>query len=557
MKKTILILAIISLIYQVSYAQAPGWQWAKSAGGVNEDEVITGVVDGIGNIYAAGYFESPIMTFGSHTITNVGSDDNYLVKYDANGNVIWVKRSGGTCEDWINAVAVDSLGNVYVAGFFSSPIIAFDSISLMNTDTSCHNYDLFLAKYDSSGNILWAKSVGGVNFQRANSIAIDTSGNIYVTGLFSSPNVTFGSYILTGNGEADVFLVKYDPNGNVIWAKSAGGPNIENVCSVVIDTFGNIIIAGAYTLHITFGTYTFTTLTNGPHDIFLVKYDPNGNVIWAKSAGGPLDDEPNSISTDYQGNIFVAGYFYSQIITFDGDTLFNACTTYHNDVFLAKYDINGNVLWTRSAGSPQEDYPLSVVTDLTGNAYITGSFSHEITFGNFTLTDTTISINYKVFLVKYNANGNVNWAKIILAVGVEGTVVLRNASDDIFLLGEYQGPSISFDTTTLTNFGHEDIFLAKLDTGKVITKINELPNPSNISIFPNPTPNLLTIDNPNPTTKAFTLSLTNIQGQLLFSEKVEIDKTHTLDLSKFPNGIYFLTLQNEKENYVSKVVVQR
>ena len=364
--------------------------WAKSTGGTSYDKAISIAVDASGNAYLAGYFNSPTLTFGLTSLTNAGTYDLFLAKYDSNGNVLWAKKAGGTGDDYATSVAMDTSGNAYVVGWYASPTITFGSTTLTNVGY----HDLFLSKYDANGNILWAKSAGGTSADRAYSVSVDALGNSYVAGFFGSPTITFGSTILTNAGIYDIFLAKYDANGNILWAKSAGGTGTDRAYSVSVDALGNSYVAGFFNSPtLTFGS---TSLINmGSYDIFLTKYDANGNILWAKKAGGTSDDETFSVAVDTSGNSYVAGWFASLTITFGSNTLTNVGSS---DLFLAKYDTNGNVIWAKSAGGTNYDYTYSVTVDASGNSYVAGYFkSPTITFVSPALTNAG---GYDMFIVK-------------------------------------------------------------------------------------------------------------------------------------------------------------
>ena len=133
MKKIFLLFTIVGFLFFIintSSAQAPDWQWAKSAGESSNDEATSVAVDLFGNTYVTGWFDSPSITFGLTTLTNVGAYDVFVVKYNSSGNVLWAKSAGGTSYDAASSIAVDAVGNVYVAGYFTSPTITFDNDSL-------------------------------------------------------------------------------------------------------------------------------------------------------------------------------------------------------------------------------------------------------------------------------------------------------------------------------------------------------------------------------------------------------------------------------------------
>jgi hypothetical protein len=538
--------SLMSLIFGLamlnSFAQSPNYLWAKSAGGTNWDFGQSVATDANGNTFVCGYFKSPTITFGSYTLTNAsaGGEDIFFVKYDASGNVLWAKSAGGTDNDEVYSVATDANGNCFVTGSFDSPSITFGSYTLTNAG----GRDIFLVKYDASGNVLWAKSAGGTAEDWDNSVATDANGNCFVTGSFWSSSITFGSYTLMNTGVYDMFLVKYDASGNVLWAKSAGGAGWDN--SVATDANGNCFVTGSFDCSsITFGSDTLTNA--GAYDIFLVKYDASGNVLWAKSAGGTAEDRDNIVATDANGNCFVTGDFESPTITFGSYSLTNAGG---DDIFLVKYDASGNVLWAKSAGGTNFDGGNSVTTDANGNCFVTGSFrSSSITFGSYTLTNAGV---YDMFLVKYDANGNVLWAKSAGGTSYDyGYSVATDANGNCFICGVFGSSSITFGSDTLTNAGAYDMFLAKLDNTP--SSINEKPLLSdNMVIYP------------NPNTGAFTLSFTaqqggeaeinvlNILGKTVYTEKCFIAQDNyakEINLGKITSGIYILQVKVGEKIY--------
>ncbi|MBI3512165.1 MAG: T9SS type A sorting domain-containing protein [Bacteroidetes bacterium] len=354
-------------IFLVKYDPNGNVLWAISAGGAYSDAGYSVSTDPNGNVFLAGYFQSPTITFGSTTLTNNGAQNIFLTKYDPNGNVLWAKSSGGTGDDRAFSVNADTNGNVFITGYFQSPTITFGSSTLTNNGLR----DVFLAKYDSSGNDLWAKSAGGTSYDMGNSVSTDISGNVLITGVFYSPTVTFGTTMLTNNGQENIFLTKYDSNGNVLWAKSAGGTTNDGSSSMSTDGNGNVFITGYFVSStIAFGSDTLTN--NGQVDIFLAKYDSIGNVLWAKSAGGPYSDYGYSVNTDGNGNVFLSGSFFNSSITL-GSIILAPPAGSVDPMFIAKYSPSGNVLCADALSSGGDDNN-GVAIDISGNAYIVGDF---------------------------------------------------------------------------------------------------------------------------------------------------------------------------------------
>ncbi|MCX6258124.1 MAG: SBBP repeat-containing protein [Bacteroidia bacterium] len=554
MKNSALLIAVICFLSCISNAQTPDWLWAKSAGGTKSDFANSVSVDALGYKYIAGSFNSPTITFGSFTLVNADntgySDDIFLVKYDVSGNVIWAKNTNGLNAGEANSVAVDASGNIYLTGSFSSPDITFGSTVLTNSGNG--SPDIFLAKYNSNGNVLWAKSAGGSGDDISYSVAVDSSGNAYVAGVFSSSSIIFGSDTLTNenNSDDDIFLTKYDFAGNVLWAKSFGGSSMDQTTSVAVDVSGNIYVAGGFTS----STISFgpDTLTNaGYYDIFLAKFDANGIVLWAKSAGGTDGDFAGSVEADTSGNIYIYGEFYSKTIIFGSDTLTNIDSTcITTDIFLTKYDPYGNVLWAKSAGGSGNDLACSVAVDVTGNTYLAGAIANTIIIGPDTLINEGGS---DIFLAKFNINGIDLWAK--RAGGIDNDLARSVAVDvtgNVYLTGYFQSPVIPFSSTTLINSDNSG-FSADIFIAKLGTSsgINELGNSIDVTVFPNPAGNFIETETPPHSV----INIFNIEGQLIRTIQANNTKS-TVDISALTAGMYIIKVVTVKGIAVRKFVKQ-
>lgn len=292
--------------------------WAQNAVGNDLEQAYSVATDSDGNIFISGYTQSNTLSFGSFTITNLNPNDMFIAKYENNGNVEWVKSVGGTLYDYPYSITVDLNGDILVAGYFTSPTITFDTITLSNLGYG----EIFLAKYDNNGNILWAKSAGGSNTDVAYAVITDKIGNIFMTGYFHSNIIYFNDLSLTRSSWHDMFVAKYNSDGNIVWAKNASGVDYASAYSVSADSIGNIYVCGDFGGDsITFGNVTL--YSNGYDDLYVVKYDNEGNILWAKGAGGAESDLARSVSIDKSGNLYVAGAFCSSLITFDSITLTN------------------------------------------------------------------------------------------------------------------------------------------------------------------------------------------------------------------------------------------
>ncbi|WP_192823092.1 SBBP repeat-containing protein [Rufibacter sp. LB8] len=440
-------------IFIAKYDVSGTVQWAQRAGGVGEYDAGYGIdVDGSGNVYVIGEFQGTA-AFGSSNITSeAGSSDIFVAKFNNTGTALWARRAGGASGDYGNAIAVDGTGNAYVTGEFQGNA-TFGSTTL----TSNGEEDIFIAKYDASGTMQWARRAGNISDDSGRAIAVDGAGNVYLTGEMEG-NVTFGSTTLTSIGDEDVFVVKYDAAGTVLWARKAGGTDSEYGEGIAVDGSGNVYVTGEYYGAATFGSTTLPIGNAGEADMFVVKYDAAGNVLWARKAGGGKDTYGNGITLDGTGNAYVTGNFEEEA-TF-GTTRITSGG--RQDLFLAKYNASGTVQWVQNAGGGNFNYGRSIAVDGNRNSYVTGYFTGSITFGNTVLTSG--GEGYDGYIAKYDATGNLLWAKKMLAngSGYSYSIVVDGAGN-AYVAGEYSGTA-SFGSTTLNSNGNWNLFVAKYDT---------------------------------------------------------------------------------------------
>jgi hypothetical protein len=357
---------------------------------------------------------------------------------------------------------LDNMGNIYTTGYFNSPTIIFGTKTLTIVGTGDNS---FLIKYDPSGNVLWAKSGISSAMIDPYSVSTDASGNAFITGSFSGLNAIFGSYTLTNTGGDDSFLVKYDPNGNVLWAKIIAGTNGDYANSVSTDINGNSFITGQFASPTLSLNTTSLYNTAGGVAMFVAKYDMNGNVLWAKSAGGVINDSPNWIATDPSGNALITGYFSSPSLTLDSYTLTN---TGVRDIFVAKYNPSGNVVWAKSFGGANGDGAYGITVDGSGNSYITGEIGSAVAFGSYTVNNIG---SYNAFVSKHDPNGNTLWAQGIGGSGNDNGHTVSCYSGGVYVTGYLSSPSLTFGTYTVTPppGSYDPMFIAQYDlNGNVV-----------------------------------------------------------------------------------------
>ncbi|MBI3257929.1 MAG: SBBP repeat-containing protein [Ignavibacteriae bacterium] len=276
--------------------------WAVRGGGAGNDEPNSITVDA-NNVYVAGSFTGTA-TFGNVTLTSAGARDMFVVKYkSSDGSVVWAKRGGMNGDEGGNGVAVDTVGNVYVVGSYTDST-KFGSLTTL---TSAGGQDAFFIQYNPSGTEQWSKSFGAGGSDSGNDIALDASG-VYFTGAFSN-TVIIGTDTLVSSGSADVYIAKFNISGTVQWARRGGGTNADIPSAISLDASSNVILTGNYSGKTFFGTDSITAAGN--LDVFAVKYNSGGTEQWLRSGGGSDNDLGQDIVADGVGNIYVTGFFGS------------------------------------------------------------------------------------------------------------------------------------------------------------------------------------------------------------------------------------------------------
>ena len=442
----------------ISTTSEPNVSWATSIGGTGAEHGNGIATDSGGNVYVIGQY-SGSFTIGSTTLTSVGSTDAFVTKYDTSGTFQWATSIGGTSDDYGSGIATDSGGNVYVIGTYRGTANFGSGVSL----TSTGSYDAFVAKYNTSGIVQWAKSIGGTFTDVGWGIATDSGGNVYVTGeYYSTTTVSLGNGLeLPASTGTDAFVAKYNTSGTVQWATSIVGTSVDQGKGIATDSGGNVYVTGSYQGTVTIGSITLTSV--GSNDAFVAKYNTSGTVQWAKSIGGSITDVGYGIATDSDGNVYVTGS-YAGTVTFASGTTLTSTGSY--DAFVAKYNTSGIVQWAKSIGGTSLDQGNGIATDSGGNVYVTGYYIGAVTIGSITLTGAS---GTDAFVAKYNTSGIVQWAKSIGGtVADQGRGIATDSAGNVYVTG-YYGGTITFGSgVSLTSVGSDDAFVAKYSISKYL-----------------------------------------------------------------------------------------
>ncbi|WP_246050435.1 SBBP repeat-containing protein [Leptospira langatensis] len=406
--------------------------------------------DPFGSILATGYTDGNL----DHQKL-LGMEDSFITKYDEEGNKLWTRLLGGGPKSYVTGstvgyfVASDSEGNVFGTG-----------ITVANLDAQSLNgyQDAYLVKYDPDGNKEWTRLIGGgsnTDFQHGTSsgrgIVSDALGNIYIAGT-TNADTFYGEANL---GENDYFLAKYDPNGNQVWVRMSRNsqPDHERFTGgLTIDSNSDLYLVGAT------DTDFDGQILVGIEDALIVKYDKDGNKLWSRLVGvsGQLS-VAHDIGVDPDRNIYAIGSTSGEL---DGQTPIG-----QTDMFIIKYDKDGNKLWTRLFGNPafssffsSETLGQGITVDSNGNSYIAGMVSGTKIFFTNAIQNS--------FIAKFDTNGNLIWSN--LEYLQDSTKCLANAQNPIlglnnaFFVTGYTLCNLDFVNPSL---GVDSLFISKEELG--------------------------------------------------------------------------------------------
>jgi hypothetical protein len=363
----------------VKYDSMGNTIWGKRGGGTLTDRGYGVGVDSYGNVYAAGEFFGTAI-FGNDTLISNGAQlDIFVFKYDSSGATQWVRLAQSPSQTATRGLVVDNNNNVIITGYFGStaaPQVVLDTITL----TSYGQRDILVAKYNSNGDIQWAKNFGGLNSaEEGRAVTVDAEGNIYVTGIITG-TAYFDGVVLNGNLGTDVFITKLSPSGNVLWAKSGGSNRADDGSGIAVDDMGNVYVVGKYDSAAVFGPFSLDR--NQGLDAFVTKLSPSGEYLWLKYAGGPTSDYATDITCDRFNNLYVIGYFTGTAIIGD-DTLTSAGS---DDIYIWALTPDGNSNYVKHVTGSGVDKGIAITADYGCNLYVTGAFVGTLTLDSFQFT---------------------------------------------------------------------------------------------------------------------------------------------------------------------------
>lgn len=401
--------------------------WAKRFGGLGSDTGKSIAADSNGNILVTGDFQGtvdfdPGAGEASRT-ANGGSYDFFVLKLSSSGNFVWVNSVGGSGSDSGIVIAVDRDGNSLVTGIFSD-VVDFDPSGVdVSLSAQGMGLDIFVSKFDSAGNHLWSNGRGGAGTDIGDAIGVDSSGNVYSSGIFEG-TVDFdpsgGVTNLTSDGSNDMFISKFSPAGVFLWAKQFGGSSSDGNTPIFVDSSGNIYASGDFSGTVGFmpGGGVSSLTAAGTKDNFISKLDSSGILIWVKQIGRVGAEAKGArTSVDSSGNVFYTGTF-SGTVDFDPGNGVAELTSSGSsqDIFVSKLNSSGAFAWAKRIGGSSSDSGQAIVVDSSGNVYTTGYFNGSVDFDPGVGTaDLTSAFGKDIFISKLDSSGNAPLVAVVSA----------------------------------------------------------------------------------------------------------------------------------------------
>jgi len=420
----------------------PAWRWDRAFGSSSDDEGRGMAVDGAGNAVVTGLFTGTV-DLGGGTRTSAGARGVFVVSYGPDGRWRWDRSFGdgvGT------AIAVDDAGNAVVTGFFNGTMDLGGG-----TRTSAGGSDVFVVSYGPDGSWRWDRSFGGVAFDAGRGLTVDGAGNAVVTGSFQG-TADFGGGVRTSAGDADAFVVSYDPDGSWRWDRSFGGASFDQGHDVAVDGDGNVVVTGGFEGVVELGGGARTS--TGLDDVFVASYGPDGSWRWDRTFGS-TSDHGHGVAVDGAGNAVVTGRFAGTVDLGGG-----ARTGVGGaDVFIASYGPDGEWRWDRTLGSASGDGAWGVAVDGAGNAVVTGQFEGTMDLGGGARTSAS---GLDAFVASYGPDGSWRWDRTFGGGAFDRAFgVAMDVAGNAVVTGLFEG-TLDLGGGARTSAGGTDVFVLQL-----------------------------------------------------------------------------------------------
>ncbi len=420
----------------------PTLTWATYYGGSNTDQGNSVATDASANVYIAGNTSSAttIATSGAYHVVLSGTTDAFVAKLNSYGVMQWSTYYGGSAVDEAFGVAADAAGNLYLTGYTGSTT-GIATPGAYQVVYGGGTYDVFLAKFSSTGALIWSTYYGGSGRDIASGIAADAAGNVYITGTTASTSgiATPGAHqtVWGGGSVGDAFLAKFSSTGAIQWATYFGGINNDNGMGLATDAFGSVFFSG-----ITYSPSGIASLTafqpaiGGVDDAFLAKFNGAGVLLWSTYFGGSGNDDGYAVATDPSGRVYMTGWTNSTTAIATAGAYQTTLGGGTSDAFLAKFDSSGYVIWATYFGGTSPDYGYSLTTIGANNVFMTGRTSSLASVATSGAIQPALGGGDDAYLAQFDNTGSLTWASYYGGTGTEyGTGIASDDSGNVYISG--------------------------------------------------------------------------------------------------------------------------
>jgi hypothetical protein len=489
-------------------------------------------------------------------------DGIMVAKYNNNGQLIWGKVIQGEFPSGGTSINVDQNLNVYVSGRFQDS----GDFDPGNNEYKLYSQgmnDFFVAKLNSTGDFVWAHGFGSTDNDFIASAVADNKGNVYLTGNYRGTmdfDPSAGSEIKTPTGQLDLFLLKLTTDGDYQWVVTYGGSEQPTGFFVSLDAYENVVLSGKYHASSNFnllGT-AVNKPTQGDHDFFVARYNPNGLLIDVFTGGGPNVDYVMATHYTKEHGVFVFGNFQGTAVFDPNNVNLNMTAKSSMDRFVAKYDTNGNCIWRYQMPliGNQFLYLKSIISDALGNAYVTCEFRDSVDVDPGSNTKMFYSTGGNdIYIQKINPNGNLIWAKQIGSPGNDRSYSMEmDEQQQLYLLGTFSDScTFKIDNTpdllrTNTSFNNST-FVLKMGDQKNINV--QYLNIEEWILYPNPSSDVIHITGLKLPSN---ITVVNALGGVVY-QGFEVSNQHVLSLNEWGAGTFTLIIQNAEGTLSKKIVV--
>lgn len=538
--KTLFFVALAIIFSVKSFAQ--DWQWVSPGGGMNSDGAGVLCHDSNENYYVGGTYSSDPTFFGTDTLHLSGQNEMYVAKYNSVGQMQWIISFGGNST---SIYEYDGMNYLFYRNQQSSLLINgyFSGRMILGNDTLYGSPSGFLAELDLNGNFTWAKEID------ISAICIDETGNIFTQHSYEQPNT-----IDTLQVNAGLWFAKFDPEGNLMWAKRKGNPNPNGpgMEFAFIKMFERNGIITGYAYSIT-DTLTIDTVTVYPYNYYqsiLASFDTTGNALWIKPFAGTPEFPAFDFIQDKLGNNYITSTFRNFTV-FGNDTIYSINSSAF-DAFLCKFDSAGRFIWVQQLFCDSSISPMDLELDEKEGVILTGYFKGKIVINSDSLNATSIVTYY---FINYDSSGAVTFYHVNDEIGIYDCEV--DSSGYLTACGTFVYTA-DFNGTSILSRGMSDAFIAR---SSPLTAIEENTRHQNnqLVIYANPNQGRCKLEIPDEFVheRSLLLQIFDNTGRMIQQTQVILNEDKVrVNLEAEAKGIYNVILSNMKKSYQGKIVFE-